>query len=154
MQLRKNPNVIWAILFLLLSGFFFYEASRMPYRADVVTAVRGGFFPMILSCLLALLSLLLLFDKKIVNGKPLPRPSLKQLLIVIAGMVGYIALLHFVGFTIAALCFMVLTSRVLGRVKWLESVLVSAGMVAVIHLVFVVWLNVRFPADIVMMLFQ
>lgn len=148
MQLKNNPNVIWGILFLILSGFVFYEATKMPYRADVVTPVRGNFFPIILACLLSILSILLFFDKKVVHGKTISKSAFKQLLFIIGGMVGYIALLHYAGFIIAAFIFMILTSQVFGKVKWLNAILASAGMVAVVYVIFVVCLKVRFPVDI------
>jgi putative tricarboxylic transport membrane protein len=145
---NNNPNVIWSTLFLLLSGFVFYEATKMPYRADVVLPIRGNFFPIILACLLALLSILLFFEKNVVHGKTISKRAFKQLLFIIGGMVAYIELIDYIGFFVTAFLFMILTSQTLGKVRWLESVLVSAAVAAAVYVIFVIWLKVRFPVGI------
>lgn len=149
MGIKISKNKVWAGIFLLFGGFVLSEAISMPYRVDADTAIRGGFFPGILSVMIILLSIILLFMKNEPSSKEsINRKSLIKGLLIVGGIAAYIFLLTKLGFLIAGFLFVVLCARTLGEQSWAKVILYSALMVLTIHIVFVVLLNVRFPIGI------
>jgi putative tricarboxylic transport membrane protein len=110
-----------------------------------LSAPRPGLWPLILSILLVLASVVLVVaGDRIKRGEAFQRGSLQVL--AGAGTLALFALLiEQIGFELPALVLLLFWLRGLGRETWRASVLISLGTVAAFYLVFIVGLGTSVP---------
>ncbi|KUO58357.1 MAG: hypothetical protein APF84_15365 [Gracilibacter sp. BRH_c7a] len=150
MGIRFSKNMAWGIIFLLFSGFVLSESLSLPYRPDAEIAIRGGFFPTILSSLLIILNIILIFQKNKDSDKEktVSRKAIIRVSSIVGGIIAYIILLPVLGFIVSAFLFVVLCVRTLGEQSWKKASLFAFLMVIAVYVVFHIFLNVRFPVGI------
>ncbi len=69
-------------------------------------------------------------------------------LLLIALLLFYVLTLNFLGFLLAISIFIILSIRIFGYRRWLPSLGITAAIVAISYLSFVVWLKVPLPQGI------
>ncbi|WFA18828.1 hypothetical protein ERY13_16850 [Paenibacillus mucilaginosus] len=125
------------------------EAVRLfPYRSDAWAG--DHLVPGLLGALLLVLGALMLRGA----GRPagpavFPQGTLrKQMLLVYAAMLLYTLTLPYLGYLTGTWIAGMLLLRWIGGYRWVFCLPVSAAVTAVLHVVFVGWLQMSFPAGI------
>lgn len=75
-----------------------------------------------------------------------PRPERGAVLLVLASLVGYVALLSTAGFALATFGLLLILVHRLGGYGWKRSIGLAVGLALATHVVFVVWLGMPLPA--------
>lgn len=153
-QTRKlNPGerlISW--LLLLFSLLVFYQAYRISGFSGLNTP---GSFPLLAALVMVACTLFLVLENRVIGrqsrdnkmdalqvaGKLLP---LKVVLFTLM-IFGYMLLLQPLGFVLCTLLFLILSILYLGRVKVQNAVLIAAGCVGVIYVVFSYLFQVVLP---------
>ena len=73
-------------------------------------------------------------------------PERGAVLLVLASLVGYVALLSTAGFALAAFGLLLILVHRLGGYGWRRSIGLAVGLALATHVVFVVWLGIPLPA--------
>ena len=74
------------------------------------------------------------------------RPERGAVLLVLASLVAYVALLSTVGFALATFALLLILVHRLGGYGWTRSIGLALGLALATHVVFVVWLGMPLPA--------
>lgn len=80
------------------------------------------------------------------DGIPNPAPERGAVLLVLASLVGYVALLPAAGFGLATFGLLLILVHRLGGYGWPRSIALAVGLALATHVVFIVWLGVPLPA--------
>lgn len=128
-----------------------YTSWQMPQRVEFGPGM--GFLPFWLAVLMAVLSMLLLFDasvrKSVSAGNPFPAPqALLNVGMVIAGLGVYIAVLDTVGFAVSTILYIVFLLAIVQKERWLKTAIVSLLSTGGLYVVFQVLLDVKLPKNI------
>ncbi|HZN24330.1 MAG TPA: tripartite tricarboxylate transporter TctB family protein [Burkholderiales bacterium] len=140
------------VVLLVLFGVFAYESLQLSLRDAI--GPGAGFFPFWLSVLGAVLALLLLAQLKLgraivgTGELTFDRAGLRNVTLVLAGVIVATALLELVGFRLAMLLLLIYLLAGLGVRNWLAMAIVAgAGSFGVYH-VFYDLLKVPLPVGI------
>jgi putative tricarboxylic transport membrane protein len=140
---RKIAVVLFivALIYLLLS----YQLPAFPY-----TIVDADVLPKGLGYLLVLLSLILFLQNRPETEEQKQKRKLeKQEVIILLSILGivllYIFLLETVGFVINTIVFLIITTRVLGYVKWRTNIVVSVLFTLILYISFNYLLQIYLP---------
>jgi putative tricarboxylic transport membrane protein len=146
--LKKWKPGVWAgICLLIFSLVFFTQSLAFPYS---ITGEPGpGFFPVWLSGILLVLSLLYIYQSiksKDSDGEPMPKGKpLKNIVCILSYMILYLMLVSFLGFILASTMFLfVLLCR---DYKWYFNLGISAGASIFLFLLFNSVLHVSLPVN-------
>lgn len=141
-----------------VSSFFFLVLS-LAFLGGVLGMPIGkanhpgpGFMPLFLSLFMAILSGVFTLKAFSHPGKPSgeteERGQNKYVILLILGLIGYCALLPFVGFLVLTFIFLVVFMRLLGVPKWSTILAFAATASIVSTLLFEIWLAVPFPKGV------
>jgi putative tricarboxylic transport membrane protein len=140
---RKISVVLFivALIYLLLS----YQLPAFPY-----TIVDADVLPKGLGFLLLLLSLILFFQNRPETKEQKQKRTLqKQDVVILLSILGtvlvYIFLLEIVGFVINTILFLIVTTRVLGYMKWRTNIIVSVLFTLILYFSFNYLLQIYLP---------
>lgn len=152
-----NKHDLWSGLIWLIAGIVLCIGSINANLGNL--RIPGtGFFPFIIGALLALFgSIVVIFaiskrrandenvksEKSIVNWNKFLFPSLTLLILL-----GYALLLEYLGFLLTTFLCLLALFKLSEPQKWLMPLVISAGVVILSYLVFVVWLRNPFPRGI------
>ena len=75
-------------------------------------------------------------------------PERGAVLLVLASLVGYVALLSTAGFALATFGLLLILVHRLGGYGWRRSIGLAVGLALATHMVFVVWLGIPLPAGL------
>jgi putative tricarboxylic transport membrane protein len=115
------------------------------YGLGTLRRPGAGLWPFVISILIVALSLVLLvIGRKLEDSERFTRTSL-LVLVGVASLVAFAALLPTIGFEIPALLLCALWLKVLGGESWRSTVLVSIGTVAAFYLLFLYGLRIPLP---------
>jgi putative tricarboxylic transport membrane protein len=115
------------------------------YGLGTLRRPGAGLWPFVISTLIVALSLVLLvIGRKLEDSERFTRTSL-LVLVGVASLVAFAALLPTIGFEIPALLLCALWLKVLGGESWRSTVLVSIGTVAAFYLLFLYGLRIPLP---------
>lgn len=147
----RRADQITGIVMLVFSLTVAYTSWQMPQRVEFGPGM--GFLPFWLAVLMAILSVLLLFDasvrKSASTGNPFPAPqALRNVGMVIAGLGVYIAVLDTVGFAVSTILYIVFLLAIVQKERWLKTAIISLLSTGGLYVVFQVLLDVKLPQNI------
>jgi len=136
---------------LIFSIIIAYTSWQMPQRVEFGPGM--GFLPFWLAVLMAVLSVLLLFDasvrKSVSAGNPFPTPqALRNVGLVIAGLGVFIAVLPAIGFAVSTVLYIAFLLAIVQKAPWLKSAIVALLSTGGLYLVFEILLEVKLPKNI------
>lgn len=161
----KKSNIVIGIILLALSAFYYLSTRGFP-PPTVTENLGAGFFPKLLSMLLAFLAIMLilgsLFSQStsgqegekatISGGERLEEDSFategisyKFLLGTIGVSILYVILLPVIGYVIVTPLFLIAMIRLLGKKKWLHNIAISILLTVSLYLLFGKMLGVVLP---------
>jgi len=147
----RRADQITGIVMLVFSLIIAYTSWQMPQRVEFGPGM--GFLPFWLAVLMAVLSVLLLFDatvrKSASSGNPFPTPqALRNVGMVIAGLGVYIAVLDTAGFAVSTVLYVAYLLAIVQKERWLKTVVISLLSTGGLYVVFQVLLEVKLPQNI------
>jgi len=161
----KKSNIIIGILLLALSIFYYLSTRGLPPPSKTEN-LGSAFFPHLLAIVLALLSLMLIFNaflfrspsdqeeekSAIAGGERLEEDSFtaegisyKFLLGTIGASILYVILLPVIGYVIVTPIFLIGMIRLLGKKQWLHNIAISILLTVSLYLLFGKMLGVALP---------
>ena len=150
-QMKKADKIIGLIM-LIFSGLVIEESMRMPQEGgNFEPGIR--FLPFWLGVLMAILSVLLVVSawRKSAEGSAKrlwpDRQALIAIVLLVAGLAAYIALLETLGFLIATLLFNAFLMAVVMRASRNMTLSVAAGSSLAIYVIFKILLEVPLPKN-------
>ncbi|HSR10569.1 MAG TPA: tripartite tricarboxylate transporter TctB family protein [Thermodesulfobacteriota bacterium] len=142
--------------FFILAAGVVYEVMALRMPRGTILYPGPGFYPSIVGTFLLLVSGAFILGRLFrANGMTgAERVATKttrrgKTLLLIALLLFYCLTLNSLGFLLAISLFMIAAVRIFGYRRWLPLLGISAGIVAVSYLVFVVWLSVPLPRGMV-----
>jgi len=144
----RNADRVTAALLLAFAVAF--AAGAVKYYQWWGSGGPGpAFVPFWLGLVMALLALVLLIRsirQQDAGAEWLPRgEGLRDMLVVLAATVAFVALLNVLGMIISTALYLVFLVRYLGRHRWWVTLAVALGMAGFNWLVFVHWLRLPMP---------
>jgi putative tricarboxylic transport membrane protein len=144
----RNADRVTAALLLAFSVAFSVGALK-SYQWWGSGGPGPAFLPFWLGLVMALLALMMLvrsLREKNPGETWLPRgEGLRDMLVVLAVTVAYVALLNVLGMVIGTALYLMVLVRYLGRHRWWVTVSIALAAAAFNWLVFVHWLRVPMP---------
>lgn len=125
-----------------------WQAQRLPF--GTVSAPDSGFFPLSLAVALAILSALIALSPWVAgtgDSTPPTWQGVVRVALAAVALVGYVALLNWLGYLLASALLLLLYMRGLERVTWSVSLATTVVAVTVSYLLFQ-RLGVPLPAGI------
>jgi putative tricarboxylic transport membrane protein len=145
----RNADRITAAL-LLACAVAFSAGALKYYSWSGPGGPGSAFLPFWLGLLMALLAGTMLvrsLRQRDAGEDWLPRgEGLRQMLVVLAVTVAFVALLKVLGMVLGTALFLAVLLRRLGRHAWWLTLAIAAGAAGFNYLVFAHWLRVPFPA--------
>ncbi len=145
----RNAGVWGGGFFLLFSLVFMVTSLQLEYLLPG-KGIGAGFLPFWMSLLMAILSSAYIIDA--IKNNPLDmsevlpdKAGLKTISLLFLYMVLFVAVVNYVGFTIATTLMLFLMYR--GYLKWYVNFGVSLGIALLLYGIFVFWLKVALPVN-------
>jgi hypothetical protein len=126
----RRAEMVVSLLFMLLGVIVIADSVRLGFMWGR-TGPASGFFPFYLGVGVVIASLIVLFNavnqyRKQGEGKPLMPPgALKPILWVVIPSTAMVAITELVGLHIAAAMFLGFYMRVVGKIGWVTTLLIS-----------------------------
>jgi putative tricarboxylic transport membrane protein len=144
--MRKSITIT-TILFLALALGALIEVRKLPFGR--VSAPQAGFFPLILSVLLAIISLLVLVEA--LKGREdssvvWERLSWKRISLALGALFAFAFLFESLGYLVTTFLFVAFLLRVLDREKWRLTVAVAFSASFLSYILFGLLLHTPLPA--------
>lgn len=144
--MRKSVTIT-AVLFLALALGAFIEARKLPFGR--VSAPQPGFFPLILSVMLAIISLLVLVE--VVKGREegvVPREQLRwnKIGLALGALFAFAFLFESLGYLVTTFLFVTFLLRAVDREKWGVAIVVAFSASFVSYVLFGWLLQTPLPA--------
>lgn len=163
----RKSNIVIGIILLFLSAFYYLSTRGFP-SPTVTENLGAGFFPKLLSILLAFFALILILTSlfyrseagqeeraAISGGERLEEDSYsaegisyKFLLGTIVFSILYVIFLPIIGYLIITPVYIIAIIRFLGKKKWFHNITVSILLTAALYLLFAMMLGVALPPGI------
>lgn len=145
----KNLGALIGLIILVFASVIFWQSLSFDIYSNI--GPGPGLFPMILSGLLIVLSILYIissFKKNIVMiSDVLPKgKSLWQVLRILVAVTLFIVISPFVGFTIAS--FIVLCILFIGEMRWYSAIGISIITTVAVFIAFKTLLGVPLPVNV------
>jgi hypothetical protein len=136
-------ELVLALFFALLGGLWIAAAARMPLWQGFIP--QSGFIPLWYG--ITLLGLAAAILARLYFGKELPRQEepVGKALVVLAALAAAIVGLGLIGFAPSVFLLLLVLYAAVERLPVLRSVIVAAGVTAVLFLIFRTWLRVPLP---------
>ena len=141
----KSPQDLGAgAVFVLigLAGFYFGSDLAMGSAARM----GPGYFPMLLSGLIAALGLLIAFSGFAVEGPPIEPVQLRPILFIVAAILIFGFLIESVGLALTAILLTLVAAYARPEVKLGETLILGAGLALFTVVVFIYLLGQALPA--------
>jgi hypothetical protein len=143
-----NVDAITAIVIFLIGGVMMYD----NYRIGVSWAVDGpeaGYFPFYIGVILCLASIAVLLKSLLGKARNhdvfVTWDRLRLVLMVLAPTAIYVLVIQFLGIYVASTLFIGVFMRVLGKISWVKTVLVSVLVSVLLFWMFEVEFMVPLP---------
>lgn len=143
--MRKSVTVT-AILFLVLALGAFIEARKLPFGR--ISAPQAGFFPLILSVLLAITSLLVLVEtlkRREEDSGVGERLSRKSISLALGALFAYALLFESLGYLVTTFLFVAFLMRAVDREKWGLAIAVAFSASFLSYVLFGLLLHTPLP---------
>jgi putative tricarboxylic transport membrane protein len=139
----RKANLGVAIFLFLFGMIVMYDAVRLGWRWDPGFGPGAGYLPFYLSlgvlitCGIAIVKQIKQLSKEGGGDKPLIQEGgLKPILWVLIPSTGMVLLTSLIGLHMAAFVFIFFYMRVVGKIGWLECILVSVLVPVSLYIVF------------------
>jgi len=144
--MRKSVTIT-AVLFLVLALGAFIEARKLPFGR--VSAPQPGFFPLILSVLLAIIALLVLVEA--LKGREegvVPREQLRwnKIGLALGALFAFGFLFESLGYLVTTFLFVTFLLRAVDREKWGVAIVVAFSASFLSYVLFGLLLHTPLPA--------
>lgn len=152
--MRRNDILVAVVALAACAAAF---ALTFQFKANAAGAMLAGmgaeFFPRLVIVLIAVLAACILFG---VGNPPMAAPApIPPIVWVTAGILAlFVALLQLAGMWVASFALMVGLGRLWGERSYAKLALASAGLLAVVWLVFVRLLKGNFPGGLLAQLWS
>ncbi len=155
----NKKDLAASICFLVIAVVLYTYASTFPVKAGVSLVLSPGFYPRLLSVVLALLSVLLMFEtvKKKPEQEDCPPVQKKALLktkggklflLTLGMLIIYPFCLEYLGFAVAAFVFIFVMISALSedfKKNIVVILIISLSITVIMYLVFKIFLHIPFP---------
>jgi hypothetical protein len=141
----KAPKDFWAGLMFLGIGGFFTIWALVNYQMGSAVRMGPAYFPAVLGGLLAFLGLLVLIESLAVEGPPVPKISLRPLILISVACVVYGYLMKPLGLVLATAALVYISAFGGHEFKWREVTILYVILIIFSVLVFVKGLTLPFP---------
>lgn len=133
-----------ALIVLLLGIGYLWEAFSMP-DVSVGDPLGPKAFPIFLGALMSLLgAALLIKPEKGANERLFGKTSFG--VIILAGILATYGFgIEWIGYPIATVIFLLVTTRILGERSWITGILLSVGLSIGVYALFTLVLDIRLP---------
>lgn len=140
----RNPKDFWAGLIYVALGLAAMYIAR-DYEMGSATRMGPGYFPTLLSGLLALIGVASLVRSFYSDGSPVGTLALKATLLVCGGTVLFALLLRGAGLIVSIIALVLISSFASVRFRWGPAVLLAVGLTVFCVVVFLRGLGVPMP---------
>jgi putative tricarboxylic transport membrane protein len=144
----RTAEIGIALLFMLFAGLVIFDSVRQGARW-LAEGPQPGYFPFYLGVIICVASAVTLVRALLMpaekNRSFVERGQLKLVLSVLVPSAVYVALVGWIGIYVAAVLFVALFMRWLGKYPWWKVGAVSVGHSVVLFLIFEVWFLVPLP---------
>jgi putative tricarboxylic transport membrane protein len=147
-----KKDVIGSLFCLLFGIFFTVESFR--FGLGIWSKPGPGYFPFGAGVLFSLISLFVLVSaiRKTASGESAAQPDdrfyLKNILLIVIGMLVYALLLKKVGFALCTFGLVIFLIRVIARKGWVNSIVTGLIVGIAFHVFFNMLLNAQLPNGI------
>ena len=150
---RLPGELTFTVLLLLGSLFLLYQAYGISGFDSITSA---GMFPMLSALVMAVTAFLALSGvakasaEPLAGGESLRQSFVRQItppvfVLFALAVVAFMLLLNKLGFVVSAYLFLVVSMRLLGSVRWLFNLMLSAISLGVVYLIFQTIFSVILP---------
>jgi len=142
--MTKNQDMLAGGLFLLIGAAT--SASALGYALGTVRRMGPGYFPLLLGLLLTGLGAALIIQawrRGALVG--VEWGSFRSLVFVLGGLAFFGLVLDTLGFVLANILFVCITSYAGREFRWREAIILSLALTTMAALIFIVGLNVQIP---------
>ncbi len=143
MELR-NPKDFWTGIIYILFGTGAFLVAR-DYPIGTALKMGPGYFPTILSILLALIGIVSLARSFIARGSPVGGFAVKGLAVVLGATVLFGLVLRGGGLIVALPLLVVASAAASSRFRWRQAFLLAAGLTLFCTLIFLKGLGLPIP---------
>lgn len=144
---KADPGLYGGIAILAIAIMFFIYALTYEYTSEI--GPGPGFFPIWLSGILLILAILYLYQSIKGNDSSEKMPDRQgrlNILLIVISMILYVALLRPLGFIVCSAAF--LFAMLIRPYTWKIALPVSVGTSAGLYALFVFFLGVQLPRNI------
>lgn len=141
--MTKNQDALAGALFLLIGAIT--SASALGYALGTVRRMGPGYFPLLLGLLLAGLGLALIVQAWRRAVVAIEWGRIRPLIFVLGGLAFFGLALDALGFVLANILFVCVTSYAGSEFRWKEAIILSLALTLMAALVFIVGLNLQIP---------
>ena len=147
----KRSNIIIAIILLGLSGYLLIESMRLGFGG--LRTPQAGFFPTILSAVLAVLSLVLLGQSTKEKGETaspfrLGSQSWRRIALVVGVLLAFGFSVDFLGYTISSFLLVAVLLRAIEPMRWSLIIIIALSTSAISYGIFGWLLQTPLPTGI------
>ena len=149
---KQEKNLAFLLpLGILLVSIVFLIVSLTKYTFIKKSIPGDGFFPVVMSILVIIASGISLIKS---FGKPIPRKMVVEETFPWLLILSVIIMGKLIGTFPAVLIALVLWFRVLEKMSWKKTLIISIVFTVLCYLIFSVWVGVRFDKGLIMKLIQ
>ncbi len=153
----KNKNYISGAFLFALSIVLFFQSKGLTVWEDV--GPSEGFFPLALSVLLGLLSLLIMLQGYLrrsqdAQGLKILGPNKKKFVLYLATFFAFGLVFQKVGYSLTLTAFFVFILRIVEHRSWKLTIVVTVVSIVVSHGIFILLLAVPLPEGVLAHLFE
>jgi putative tricarboxylic transport membrane protein len=147
---NRTMDIIFALLFLGASAIFIADSTRLGFRWIDNEGPASGYFPFYIAVIMAIASIGNLISAvlgRAAGGEEtfVGRAALGRVLAVFIPSIAYVGLVQYLGIYVASAIFIFFFMMLIGKEKFVRSLVVSVAVPFVLFLMFEVWFLVPLP---------
>lgn len=152
---KKNMDILAGIGFFAFAGLLFIAAGFMPTREGGIPALNTGFYPRLLSIILAVLSVLMIIEairkqyvQKDVEAWWTTKAAFSLFAVTLILLVLYPFIMKFLGFATASLIFITTLTWMLSDKAHRRPLVIggiSLALTVIVYIIFKMVLAIPFP---------
>jgi hypothetical protein len=141
----KSPKDFWAGVMFVGVGLFFTVWAIFNYQMGTAVRMGPAYFPTVLGGLLAVLGAIVLLGSFAIEGPPVPKMSLRPLIMISVACVIYGYVMKPLGLVLATAALVFISAYGGHEFKWKEVAVLYVVLIVFSVLVFVKGLTLPFP---------